>query len=129
MHAISYLLKLQINHVILDGHDQTCPKRSLNSCISKNYWSSKVDFWTPARWQKGILREHEEKEDTENLKIWNRYCKTCKYRTIYNDKNLFVYLNSEGQSCYAYLAEVHSIATCFFFLQKLCLMIGINECV
>ena len=30
-------------------------------------------------------------------------CKTCKYRTIHNNKNVFIHFsNSEGQSCYDY---------------------------
>ena len=33
-------------------------------------------------------------------------------RIIYNKNLLFVYLNSGGQSCYANIAGVHSVATC-----------------
>ena len=47
MHAVSYLLKLQTDHVILDGHFQevfSCTKRFLKLMYLKTWWSSKVDF-------------------------------------------------------------------------------------
>ena len=54
----------------------------------------------------------ENEEDIENLKIWNINCETCKYRTIHNNKYLFIFFNSMGQSCYACIAGIHSVATC-----------------
>ena len=36
------------------------------------------------------IEKTENKEDTKNLKIWNRYSKTYKYGTICNDKNVFI---------------------------------------
>ena len=39
MYAISYLLKLQIDHLILDGHGQACPgmsKKAFETDISQN---------------------------------------------------------------------------------------------
>ena len=48
MHATSYLLKLQIDYVILDGDGQACPgmpKEAFETYIYlKNGWSSNVDF-------------------------------------------------------------------------------------
>ena len=46
VHAILYLLKLQIDHVFLDGHGQACPgmpKEAFETHL-KNCWSSKYDF-------------------------------------------------------------------------------------
>ena len=45
MHAISFLLKLQIDHVILDQHGQACsgmPKKAFET--SQICWSSKGDY-------------------------------------------------------------------------------------
>ena len=47
------------------------------------------------------LEKTENKEDTKNLKIWNRYSKSYKYRTICNDKNVFI--STPG---YAYIVEI-----------------------
>ena len=44
MYAISYLLKQQIDHVVLDGHGQAYPKRLLKLIYLKNCWSSEVEF-------------------------------------------------------------------------------------
>ena len=47
MHAISYLLNLQIDHEILDGHGQACPsmsKEAFETYISQKLLSSKVAF-------------------------------------------------------------------------------------
>ena len=35
VHELSYLLKLQIDHVILDGHGPGMPKKAFETCISK----------------------------------------------------------------------------------------------
>ena len=62
MHAISYLLNLQIDHEILDGHGQACPsmsKEAFETYISQKLLSSKVAFWTPAFGWKGILWNHQ----------------------------------------------------------------------
>ena len=56
MNAVSYLLKIQINHIVLDA--QTCPgipKEAFETYISQNYWSSKV------------------KGSSENMKIKTKY--------------------------------------------------------
>ena len=42
MHAISYLLKLQIDHVILDGHRQVCKNRLLTLIYLKNNKMTKI---------------------------------------------------------------------------------------
>ena len=58
MHATSHLLKLQTNHVILDGHSQAypgMPKKAFEIYLFQNCWSSIVDFWTTAFRQKRIL--------------------------------------------------------------------------
>ena len=49
MHAISYLLKLQIDLTVLGGHVQACPNMLKEACetyiyISQKLLSFKVDF-------------------------------------------------------------------------------------
>ena len=37
---------------------------------------------------------------------------------IYNDKNLFIYFSSRGQSCYAYIVGTHSVTTCCYRYER-----------
>ena len=59
MHAISYLLKLQIDHVILDGHGQACPGMSkeafetyIISCNLFLFYFAPFLFYFLAMWSK-----------------------------------------------------------------------------
>ena len=64
VHATSYLLKLQIDHVILDGHSQAYMKLTY-----RHYKISKTGRVT---------------------KIYIHTERYCKYRKIFNVKNLFI---------------------------------------
>ena len=71
----------------------------------KNYWSYKVDFVHAASYldhvSLGGCGPGMPKEAFE----------TYISQKQYNDKNLFIYFNSRGKSCYAYIAGVNSVAT------------------
>ena len=54
------------------------------------------------------------------LHEWGQACPKRLWKPMsqkqYSYRNLFIYFNSGGQSCHAYIAEGNSVATCFIIV-------------
>ena len=68
------------------------------------------------------IEKTENKEDIKNLKVWNIYCKTCKYRMIRNNKNLLISIPGAN---HVMLIEQGSIQLRLVYVWKVSLVMAV----